>query len=76
VEAQKAVGEDSAIEEGTELTLDEARHDTVLDTGIRQPSLEVVLDYAVENRRLGTARGVFGHRHPLTALLHEVIVES
>jgi hypothetical protein len=74
VEAQEAVGEDPAIQEGTKLALDEARHDTVLDAGICQPSLEVVLDDAVENGRLGMTRCVNDPGHGLTGFSHEVIV--
>jgi hypothetical protein len=74
VETQETVREDTALEERTELALDEPRHDTFLRAGIRQPGLEVTLDYAVENRRLGMARGVFGRLHRLTGFSHEAIV--
>ena len=74
VKAQKTVGENPAIEEGTELALDEVRDDTILDSGIRQPGLEVVLDDAVENCRLGMPRGVVDPGLRLTGFSHAPIV--
>jgi hypothetical protein len=53
VDTQESVREDSAIEERTELTLDEARHDPFLDTRMCQPSLEVVLAIVVSGSRWG-----------------------
>jgi len=74
VDAQEAVREDSAIEERTELALDESRHDPFLDKGMCQPGFEVVLDHSVENRRRGATRGVVRRGRRLTGCSHEVIV--
>ena len=74
MDAQEPVRGDSTVEEGAELTLDEARDDPLLDTRMGQPSLEVVLDYAIESCRLGAARGVFGRRPCLAGLSHKAIV--
>jgi len=73
-DAQEPVGQDPAIEERAELTLDEAGHDSFPETGLFQPRLEVVLDYAIEGRRLGTAKAVFGRRHRLAGFAHETTI--
>jgi hypothetical protein len=72
--AQESVREDSAVQEGAELTLDEAWKDLFPDAGICQPGFEVMLDYAIESRRLGAARGVFGRRSCLAGFSHKEIV--
>ncbi len=72
--AQESVREDSAVQEGAQLPLDEAWKDSFPDAGIGQPTLKVMLDHAVQRRRLGAARGVFGRRTCLAGSSHEQIV--
>ena len=74
VNAQESVRKNSAVQEGAQLTLDEAWKDSFPDAGICQPGLEVMLDHAVESRCLGAARGVFGGRSCLAWFSHEQIV--
>ena len=47
VEPKEAVGEDSTVEEGTQLTFDEARHAPLLNTCITEPGFQMVLDHPV-----------------------------
>jgi len=72
--AQESVRQDSAVQEGTELALDEAWEGTFPGAGDCQPDLEVILDDAIERRRFGAARGVFGRQSCLAGSSHEQIV--
>jgi hypothetical protein len=74
VEPKEAVGEDSTVEKGAEFTLDEARYAPLLNTCIAEPIFQMVLDHAVEHRRLRTARDIFGDPSRVSRLSHLEIV--
>ena len=76
MEPKKAVGEDPTIEEGAQLTLDEAGNASLPGAGIAEPSLRLVLDHSIEDGRLGTARRVFWSLPSLTAFAREATVVS
>jgi hypothetical protein len=75
-EPKKAVGEDSTIEEGAQLTLDETGNASLAGAGVAEPGLQRVLHHPIEDGRLGTARRVFGSLPRLTAFAHEATVVS
>ena len=54
-DAEKAPAEEAAVEEGSELALDEAGNHPTVFPGRGEKGLEVVLHDAVENRVLGLA---------------------
>jgi hypothetical protein len=76
MEPKKAVGEDPTIEEGAQLTLDEARNGSLAGARVAEPGLQLMLDHLIEDRRLGTARRVLGRIPRLTAFAHEAMVVS
>ncbi len=76
MEAEEAVGENAALEERAQLTLDEARDAPLLDARVAEPGLQVMLDHPIESGRLGAARDVSGCSSYLSRFSHEAIVVS
>jgi hypothetical protein len=76
VDTEETVGEDSTIEEGAELPLDEARDGPLPDARVSEPGLQMMLDHPIEGSRLRTARGVFGGPLRLSEFSHVAIVVS
>ena len=70
VEAKEAPGEDSAVEIGAELALDEARYAAALRTGSREKGLEVLANHLVEQRLFGAPRRVGGRLRGGMCALH------
>jgi hypothetical protein len=58
VQAQKAVGEDTTAQEGTQLLLDEAGHRTPAVARLREEALELLSDRPVKEGLLGPAGDV------------------
>ena len=76
VDTEETVGEDSTIEKGAELALDEARDGPLLAARVSEPGLQMMLDYPIEGSRLRTARGVFGGPLRKSGFSHMAIVVS
>ncbi len=64
------------MEEGAQLTVDEARNGSLAGARVAEPGLQLVLDHPIEDCRLGAARRVFGSLPRLTAFAHDATVVS
>jgi hypothetical protein len=77
VEPEEAVGEDSAVEECAQLTLDEAWDAPLPDARVTEPFLQMMmLDHPVESGHLGPEWEVAGLWWQLSRILHPAIVVS
>ena len=76
MEPKEAVGEDSAVEERAELTLDEAWDAPLLDARVTEPGLQMMLDHRIQRGGLGLARDVLGYTSCLSRFTHDGIVVS